>query len=105
MNKFKRESSFLRIICIISVSLGLFGCATSPAKSPTGEPITNVIESLKKGDLRLDCLLCGGTAGFYNKKIIGFFNNQLWNDLAIEIARIGYNEDLAYYYLGRARIP
>jgi outer membrane protein OmpA-like peptidoglycan-associated protein len=102
MKKFKKKSDIFCIACIVVLGSNLFGCATSPAKSPTGETITNVIESLNKGDLRLDCLLCGGSSGFYNRKIIGFFNNQLWNDLAIEIARIGYNEDLAYYYLGRA---
>lgn len=102
MNKFNKKFFLFRISCIVVLSFNLFGCATSPAKSPTGEPITDVIESLKKGELRMDCLLCGGSSGFYNRKIIGFFNNQLWNDLAIEIARIGYNEDLAYFYLGKA---
>jgi outer membrane protein OmpA-like peptidoglycan-associated protein len=104
MKKFKRKVSLLRITCIVIMSSNfLFGCASRMAQRPNGEEVFDVISSLKKGELRLNCgVSCSGTSGFYSKKTNDFFNNQLWNDLAIEIARIGYSEDLAYYYLGRS---
>lgn len=98
MTKFK---SVFQIICLIVISYYLLGCASQMAQSPTGEPITDIISSLKKGDLRLTCdTACSGKWGGIKTRIKGLYENKLWTDLAIEISNVGFRVDQNYYYLG-----
>jgi outer membrane protein OmpA-like peptidoglycan-associated protein len=105
MNKFKTKSDFFRIACIVVLGSNLVGCTTNPAKDLTGEIVegANIISTLKKGELRLNCgsLGCAMSSGASQQKINKLFTNGLWNDLALEVARIGFEEDAGYYYLGQ----
>jgi outer membrane protein OmpA-like peptidoglycan-associated protein len=106
MNKFNKKAFLFRISCIVVLSFNLFGCTTNPAKDLTGEVVDggNVISTLKKGELRLNCrsIGCAMSSGYKSSKIKMLYENKLWEDLAIEVSRIGYEFDLYYYYLGHA---
>jgi hypothetical protein len=53
------------------------------------------------GNIRLTCKLeCAGTVGAARQKMKGLYNNRLWQDLAKEVARVGFDSDQQYFYLG-----
>lgn len=45
---------------------------------------------------------CAVSWGATRNQVKTLHDNELWNHLAIEVSRVGYKVDLAYYYLGRA---
>jgi outer membrane protein OmpA-like peptidoglycan-associated protein len=103
MKKFKKKLSFFRVACIvISLSLSV-GCASRMAQNPTGGTITDVITSLKNGEIRLNCgAMCSGKWGANRRELKMLHDNESWRNLAIEVAKIGFSSDLGYYFLGRA---
>ncbi len=81
----------------------LISCAAGGVRTPSGAPITDVIGALENGEIRLSCdTACSGAWGSVSRKVKELHDNGLWRDLAIETARVGFREDLAYYYLGRS---
>jgi hypothetical protein len=80
------------------------GCATQGERSAT--PSTTFLfesQTLKSGKVRLTCgLSCSGTFGFNRRKLKRLHDTQNWEELASEVARIGFPQDQAYYYLGRS---
>ena len=55
------------------------------------------------GDVVLDCKLsCGFADGYNRKKVVEFFDNQRWGELAELIIKINSPRDLNYFYLGKA---
>jgi hypothetical protein len=81
----------------------LFGCASNGIQSPSGESAPNVLQVFKDGDVRLNCQLsCSGAWGWTRRNAKSLYNNALWKDLAIEVAKVGFQVDQTYYYLGRA---
>jgi outer membrane protein OmpA-like peptidoglycan-associated protein len=104
MNKFKKKVSLLRITCIVIMSSNfLFGCASQMPQGIDGKPVFDVMNSLKKGDLRLNCnVTCSGKWGGERKSAKKLYDNQLWNDLAVKVANVGYKINQNYYYLGSA---
>jgi outer membrane protein OmpA-like peptidoglycan-associated protein len=103
MNKFNKKASLFRISCIVVLSFNLFGCTTNPAKDLTGEivDVSNVISKLKKGELRLTCRSLGCALSSDYPKMYKLFTNGLWTDLALEVARVGFETDVSYYYFGK----
>jgi hypothetical protein len=100
MTKFK---SIFQIICLIVISYYLLGCASQMAQTPTGETIVDIASSLKKGDIRLTCdAACSGKWGSSRTRAKMLYDNKLWNDLSIEVAKIGYRNELTYYFLARS---
>lgn len=87
---------FFIISCIL-------GCVSGGIQSPTGEPLPDVLAALKNGQVRLSCdAACAVSWGATRHQVKALHDNELWNHLAIEVSRVGYKIDLAYYYLGRA---
>ena len=81
----------------------IFGCASGGIQSPTGEPLPDVLAALKSGQIRLSCdAACAVSWRTTRHQVKALHDNELWNHLAIEVSRVGYKVDLAYYYLGRA---
>ena len=81
----------------------LVGCATERPR--TDEPLERhqVFTELAAGQLRLTCeLSCAATWRLGRSTLKGLYANQLWGELAVGVARVGYTSDLAYFYLGRA---
>ena len=60
-------------------------------------------KALDAGDLRLTCgLACSFSWGFNRRKLKGYYESQMWDDLIYEVLNIGYEDNLAYYYLGKS---
>lgn len=77
--------------------IALAGCATGgiAVNSPDFQ------NKFASGGIRLTCKLeCAGTVGAARQKMRGLYNNRLWQDLAKEVARVGYDSDQQYFYLG-----
>ncbi len=45
---------------------------------------------------------CAGSWGYSRKTFKGLYEQKLWKDLAIEVARVGFRSDQTYFYLGQA---
>lgn len=85
-----------RLILATALTLILGGCATGGISTTT----TDFQNKFASGNIRLTCgLSCAGTVGATRAKMKGQFTNRLWMDLAKEVAGIGYDNDLQYYYL------
>jgi hypothetical protein len=86
-----------------AIALGLTACATD--RAGTEDPIEQhqILTELDAGRLRLACdLACAGTWRASRKALRGMNEHGVWQELAVEVVRIGHNADLGYFYLGRA---
>ena len=82
---------------------GLQGCAQKGAQSTSGVNIASNLDAITKGKARLTCQVeCSGSWGSARKKLKSLYENRLWEDLAIEVSKIGFESDLGYFYLGKA---
>ena len=87
---------------IVLIFIALAGCASTGSYTPEGNHITNVEEAFKNGKVRLTCksFSCVSAYGYNGHKLKELHDNEMWHDLVISVVNIGYNRDLAYYYLG-----
>ena len=94
---------FLQQSLIFFLFSCILGCASGGIQSPTGEPLPDVLSALKVGQIRLSCdAACAVSWQATRHQVKALHDNELWNHLAIEVSRVGFRVDLAYYYLGRA---
>lgn len=85
------------------LALALTACATQREGSPDSMARFGIIAGLQTGQVRLGCdFFCSASWSLARQTLAGLHTHGLWADLAIEVVRIGYNTDLAYFYLGRA---
>ena len=92
-----KQSAVLLLAMVIS------GCASQGAVNSRGDKVDNIISVLKQGDIRLTCgTACSGAWGLKRREEKNFYDNQLWEDLAITVSGVGFGSDQSYYYLGRA---
>ena len=98
-----RQLSKLRPAIIAACGLVTYGCASTGIQTSTGEQVTNVIAVFERGEARLNCgPSCSGAWGSARRQAKRLYEQGLWNDLAIEVARVGFKDDQTYFYLGRA---
>jgi hypothetical protein len=98
-----RQLSVLRPAFIVVCGFMIYGCASTGIQTFTGEQVTNVIEVFERGNARLNCdTLCSGAWGSARIQAKRLYEQGLWNDLAIEVARVGFKAEQTYFYLGRA---
>lgn len=95
--------SKLRLVTIAICGLMTYGCASTGIQTSTGEQATNVIAVFERGEARLNCeVSCSGAWGSARRQAKRLYEQGLWNDLAIEVAKVGFKADQTYFYLGRA---
>ncbi|HEY1266445.1 MAG TPA: hypothetical protein VGH16_04255 [Candidatus Binatia bacterium] len=90
--------------------LGVFAilvcaCSTIPSKGITYGKTGRVelSDEFKNGEARLACdIHCAVTWALYRDRAKALYNTRAWNDLATNVLRIGYADDLSYFYLGKA---
>ena len=91
------------IILFVFFCIGITGCASKGSYTPTGEQIVNFDQKFRNGQMRLTCgIACSGAYGSGRRERKNLHDNELWNDLAISVAKSGWLIDQAYYYLGRS---
>lgn len=83
------------------IFLGLTACA--PVQTMNPEFRAQTLSALRSGTINLNC----GAAcawGWVNERarMRAFDAAGDWESLALRVAQVGYQKDLAYYYLGRA---
>ena len=67
------------------------------------EKKATAFRSFERGEIRLTCRLpCSGSWGSNRRELKALHSAGLWRDLAARVVEIGYNGDLAYFYLGAA---
>ncbi len=98
-----RQLSSLRPALISVCGFMIYGCASTGIQTSTGEQATNVIAVFERGEARLNCeVSCSGGWGSARRQAKKLYEQGLWSDLAIEVARVGFKAELTYFYLGRA---
>ena len=98
-----RLARLLQRLATAAIAVAAWGCATDGPRDPAGVPITNALAALESGEIRLACAAsCAGSYGACRKLLRARYDRQQWNDLAVEVARIGYRINQSYFYLGRA---
>ncbi len=79
------------------------GCATERPRAVQPAEKLLIQTELAAGLLRLNCgSTCSASWQVARPTLRGLYDNRLWPDLAVEVARIGHDSDLAYFYLARA---
>jgi hypothetical protein len=89
-------------IIAAACSIGLLSCATSGGNEGTKASVFS-LDQLENHTLFLNCRLsCAGAYGYNRGALKRLHDTGNWQRLAEEVARLGFNIDQAYYYLGRA---
>ena len=90
----------LRRACVAAcTALVLTSCTSPPPEVPPDE----LIRQLRGGEALLECGLPCREAWRANRGAALVLNEaRQWRELAVLVMRIGYTNDLTYYYLGRA---
>lgn len=95
----RRNFTLASLLCVALLT----GCASGGASNQAGQNIVISQEAFEKGDIRLQCgASCSGTWGWTLAEAKRLFNFRQWKDLFLTVARVGFEEDLSYYYIGRA---
>lgn len=84
---------------LVTTAFFLTACATGGVN--VADP--NFTKDFSAGNVRLTCTLaCAGTAGANRSKLTQLYTQGNWSDLAREVARVGYENEREYFYLGIA---
>lgn len=95
----KPSSHIVNTILYTFLSLGLIGCISSPPKAS----VSSFEHAFLNGETRLDCtLLCSMKFGTNLPDMHQLYLQQRWHELSSKVIEIGFNQNIAYYYLGRA---
>lgn len=92
------------IFLVIAVSL-LSGCATAGIETAGGlqVPDAEIYSTFAQGQARLRCgAACSGAWGYARRNLKQLHDTGAWRELALQVARIGHDSNLGYFYLGRA---
>ena len=88
----------LRVI-LYTLFLSLTGCMSLHPKGA----ISSFDDAFLNGEIRLDCrYLCSMKFGANAQDIHQLYLQQRWHELSLRVSEIGFNIDIAYFYLGRA---
>jgi hypothetical protein len=91
-----------RLPAVMLLAVLLAGCATRLASMST-EQRQDILPAFRQGRTVLDCRVACSWQWFARRQTLAnLYATQQWNQLAGEISEIGYQEDLAYFWLGRA---
>ncbi len=87
---------------LVSLTFLLTGCQTTAPLTPVQQ--STVLSQFSSGNLRLTCSTsgCAGEFGGNRANFVQLHNTGRWRDLVLEISRVNYDEQMSYWYLGRA---
>jgi hypothetical protein len=85
------------------VGVSVSGCQDAISGPITPEMDAQLMSTFEAGQITLDCQInCSGSWGGGLQNLGQLDAQGDWHDLAIQVMKIGYENDLAYYYLGHA---
>jgi hypothetical protein len=87
---------------MVLLSLLVAGCGTKfDQMSPAAQQ--DIIPSFQQGRTELDCQMACSWQWLQNRRFFNaMYNAGDWSDLALGVSKVGFQEDLAYFWLGRA---
>lgn len=95
----KLYNSVLNTVLSLLTCLSLIACMSSHPKASE----SSFNQAFLNGEIRLDCMfLCSGKFGADARDIHQLYLQQQWHELSLKVSEIGFNIDIAYFYLGRA---
>jgi hypothetical protein len=100
------DKSGIRFVHALTAAAVVFmaaSCATAVKGPVTPALRASIPGRLGSGEIRLGChITCASAWQSDHAALHTMYDNKLWADLAAEVVRIGYRQDLSYFYLGRA---
>ena len=94
----KRLMLFGAVLCILALT-----ACESKYKVVTADVRAQMLDELRSGKLSLDCTSsCMFTWIQQAPRMHALDISERWEDLAIGVMQIGYEQDLSYYYMGQA---
>ena len=102
-------SGSLKLLFALGGVACLAGCATpqaapAPAKL-VEQPLTDqqALRQIRTGDAKLECdASCAEAWQHHQADLTALYDSGDWRKLGVLVLQIGYKQDLAYFYLGRA---
>jgi hypothetical protein len=80
----------------------LVGCSAKYDQLSPADQLT-LLQRMAAGQVVLDCALgCATQWGATRRTLKYFHDTSQWGALALNVMKIGFNDDLTWYYLGRA---
>ena len=101
----RNEAAAVAWVFIGAIAILASACSSVPSPGLTSTKTGRVepSEDFKNGEARLRCQLhCAVTWALYRDRAKALYNARAWNELALNVLRIGYADDLSYFYLGKA---
>jgi hypothetical protein len=96
------EDYVRQLVGLFVAVLMIAGCEQK-YQTVTPEIQSKMMDDLKSGNLVLDCgVNCNGSWIFGQRALNHLDLSENWNALAVGVMKIGYQQDLGYYYLGQA---
>ena len=88
-----------RLIFLL-IMLGVAGCQSNQVNSADKSSVNSIIS---RGEARLTCTSsCYSDWNAVRSYALELYNSESWGALATIVARVGYESDQTYFYLGRA---
>lgn len=95
----------LKAISILVVSFFIASLLSCSSTHTLSEPKIQdgLLERFISGESQLECgLACSHTYGSNRRMLTKLYDSEQYQELALEVLKIGYGIDQAWYYLGRA---
>jgi len=87
---------------VVAAAILLSGCTHKYEELPPEQQQAR-FHDFMTGRIILDCQVsCAGAFGYHRRELASFNTTQNWRALADNVMKIGFNQDLSWYYLGRA---
>src|SRR5215467_7811602 len=100
----KRTTAIVWFLCAaiatsLSACINVSSTGITAADSGRGE----LTDDFRNGEAKLDCRMrCAFAWGLERQRSKGLYDTRAWSELAVDVLKIGYGDDLSYYYLGKA---
>ena len=96
---------FIACAVLAAVAMVMSACSSLSssgiATAKTGR--LELSDDFRNGEAKLECRMrCAPTWGLERQRAKALHDARAWNDLAFDVLKVGYADDLSYYYLGKA---
>jgi hypothetical protein len=101
----RNEAAVVAWVFIGAIAILASACSSVPSSGLSSAKTGRIelSEEFKNGEARLACQLhCAVTWALYRDRAKALYNARAWNELALNVLRIGYADDLSYFYLGKS---
>lgn len=88
---------------VAALAIAVASCSTPNVTHLSTAQVNELVDRAKTGNVVLQCqVACAGSWGASRATASEYHERGDWRSLALLVASIGYEDDLSWYYLGRA---